>query len=96
MILDKLRENILEDPAQVRNLIPSKGELLILRTIGHGSATSPSIRGALGCSTQSASMRLCELYSKGYLTRRKVPDPTGGMMYRYYPRDCVRAYVART
>lgn len=56
-------------------------DLMMCITLGHN--TSGKIAAATGITVQSASLRLAKLRSKGYVTRKQMPQDSGGYEYVY-------------
>jgi len=84
-MLDIMKLNITR-PKQMKTLQLNIKQLIVIQFISelpNQTITTSELIEFKGCSSQAASMFLKELYSKGYLTRKPVLDPTGGIMYKY-------------
>lgn len=85
MNLNKLRRNMLnpEKRALIKELMLSDGDLLVIDAVSKGHHTSAKLSKHLKISVQSASGRLSRLADKGYLSKKTVFHPTGGVINEY-------------
>ena len=71
----------------VQHLTLHPQQLAAFDAVFAGYNTTSLLRKHLGISTQHASLILSRLHKRGYLSRERVPDPTGGYMFEYH--SCV-------
>lgn len=85
MNLNKLRRNMLNPKkrALIKELMLSEGDILVIDAVSKGHYTSSLLSKHLKISVQSASARLSRLADKGYLTKKTVLHPTGGLINQY-------------
>lgn len=68
---------------KLRELSISKRQFEIISRLNGKFATSRDISEHYDICVQNASQQLKNLFSKGYLTRVEIDDPTGGYLFEY-------------
>lgn len=68
---------------RIRDLLISTGDLTLMEHIESGYNTSSKIAVMLDVTVQSISVRLSMLYRKKYVSRKYVPQESGGYEFEY-------------
>ena len=86
--MDEMRQFILDNAAEVRELILTASEEWLIKMVRQkGVATSVWVAGELGITTKTAASRLRNLTRKGYLVREEVVIGSGGQQFYYQIND---------
>ena len=82
---DEIRKAMLNPKfrKRINDLKLTNNACMIIESLSNGYNTASKIAIKFDLSVQSASARLSEIYKKGYLTRIKKPQESGGYEYEY-------------
>lgn len=82
---DLIRAYWLRDREQIKNLMPTKQQLKIVKDIkAKGMTNSIDIATTFDITLQQATMVLKACYDKGYIKRRDIGSLTGGQFFVYW------------
>lgn len=81
------RRTVLQNLSLIKKKLITESELDLINQCKKRSMNSDMTACHLNCSVQSASVRLRNLFLKGYLSRIEQIQESGGIEYFYYVPD---------
>lgn len=77
----------------IKRLMLTDNHVETLRYIGDKGVTSADLAKHQGTIVQASSQLLKNIYSKGYLLRKEMKAPSGGIEYVYWVKDEYISYI---
>lgn len=84
MPTNTLRKIILRNRITINDIMPTDQQAKIIEFVRvHGKTTSNQVSHNFATSLALAAGQLKVIYSKGFLSRHNIGDPSGGAQYQY-------------
>lgn len=81
-----IRDGLLNNLDKIKLLMITQNDIVLIDLISKlsGGISSSELSKLRVVTTENASTKLYGLYSKGYLTRKEIKSPSGGIEYSYF------------